>query len=249
MVTSRQRGCPGCRGLLGYGPVSFAAPASGKIRPVERLNNQQILDAGLADWRKLSQPLHTRYLVPHLAEAAGFVAAVVKVVGADSRHLEMRLVHGVIDLSLCTREDGLFVTQTDIDLAKKISAIALASGLEADPSAVTQLEVGLDTAHEDKIGQFWSVLLTGSSDNKVSDSVFDPTSRVPAIWFQGTVDHETPRQRWHFDLWLASEVVDERIAAAVSAGGSVIDTSGAPSFTVLADPDGNRVCVCTATGR
>jgi 4a-hydroxytetrahydrobiopterin dehydratase len=216
---------------------------------VERLNNQQILDAGLADWRKLSQPLHTRYLVPHLAEAAGFVAAVVKVVGADSRHLEMRLVHGVIDLSLCTREDGLFVTQTDIDLAKKISAIALASGLEADPSAVTQLEVGLDTAHEDKIGQFWSVLLTGSSDNKVSDSVFDPTSRVPAIWFQGAVDHETPRQRWHFDLWLAPEVVDERIAAAVSAGGSVVDTSGAPSFTVLADPDGNRVCVCTATGR
>ena len=227
----------------------MAARASGNIRPVERLNNQQILDAGLGDWRKLSQPLRSRYLIPNLTEAAGFVAEVAKVVEADSPHLEMRLAHGVLDLSLCTREDGLWVTRTDIDLARKIGAIAQANGLKADPSAVTQLEVGLDTAHEDKVGSFWSVLLTGSSDNKIYDSVFDPTSRVPAIWFQGTEEHDTPRQRWHFDLWLAPEVADERIAAAVSAGGSVIDTSGAPSFTVLADPDGNRVCVCTAMGR
>lgn len=236
-------------GSLGYRPLSFTARASGRIRPVEGLNNQQILNAGLADWRKLSQPLHARYLVADLTEAADFVAAVANVVGAESQHLEMRLVHGVIDLALCTRDDGLWVTQTDIDLAKKITAIARASGLKADPSAVTQLEVGLDTAHEDRIGPFWSVLLTGSADNKVSDSVFDPTGRFPAIWFQGTGDHDTPRQRWHFDLWLAPEVADERIAAAVLSGGSVVDTSGAPSFTVLADPDGNRVCVCTAMAR
>ena len=167
-------------GSLGYRPLSFTARASGRIRPVEGLNNQQILNAGLADWRKLSQPLHARYLVADLTEAADFVAAVANVVGAESQHVEMRLVHGVIDLALCTRDDGLWVTQTDIDLAKKITAIARASGLKADPSAVTQLEVGLDTAHEDRIGPFWSVLLTGSADNKVSDSVFDPTGRVPS---------------------------------------------------------------------
>jgi hypothetical protein len=69
------------------------------------------------------------------------------------------------------------------------------------------------------------------------------------LWFQGTGDHDTPRQRWHFDLLHAPEVADERIAAAVSPGGSVVDTSGAPSFTVLADPDGNRVCACSAMGR
>jgi 4a-hydroxytetrahydrobiopterin dehydratase len=134
-------------------------------------------------------------------------------------------------------------------LARKISSVAEANGLMADPTAVTQLEVGLDTAHEDRIGPFWSVLLTGSPDNKVYDSIFDPTGRLPAIWFQSTEDHESPRQRWHFDLWLAPEVADERIAAAVSIGGSVVDASGGPSFTVLADPDGNRVCICTAVDR
>lgn len=39
------------------------------------------------------------------------------------------------------------------------------NGLKADPIAVTQVEVGLDTADEDKIGPFWSVLLTGSPNN------------------------------------------------------------------------------------
>jgi 4a-hydroxytetrahydrobiopterin dehydratase len=216
---------------------------------VEPLNNQQILNAGLADWRKLSQPLQARYLIADFAEAAAFVAAVAQVVEADSDHLDMRLAHGVIDLSLCTHADGLWVTQKDIDLARTISEIAHENALKADPTAVTQLEVALDSAHEDKVGPFWSVLFTGSPDNKVYDSIFDPTGRVPAMWFQGTDDHDTPRQRWHFDLWLAPEVAEERIAAAVATGGSVVDETGAPSFTVLADPDGNRVCVCTALGR
>ena len=33
------------------------------------------------------------------------------------------------------------------------------------------------------------------------------------------------------------------------AGGTVVDDSEAPSFTVLADPDGNKVCVCTFLDR
>jgi 4a-hydroxytetrahydrobiopterin dehydratase len=50
-------------------------------------------------------------------------------------------------------------------------------------------------------------------------------------------------------LWLAPEAAEERIAAAVAAGGSVVYDSEAPTYTVLADPDGNRVCVCTSLGR
>jgi 4a-hydroxytetrahydrobiopterin dehydratase len=228
---------------------SFGFPGFGHDWIVERLDNETILGADLADWRKLSQPLQARYLTPNLARATEFAVAIAEAAEGDGEHLAMKLSHATVDLSLCSRDDGLWVSPKDIDLARKISAIAKRYGLEADPAAVTQLEVGLDTAHEDKVGPFWSVLLTGSVDNKVRDSVFDPSNRLPAIWFQRTGEHETPRQRWHFDLWLAPEVADQRIAAAVSAGGTVVDTTEAPSFTVLADPDGNRVCVCTAQGR
>lgn len=215
---------------------------------MERLNNRQILEAGLADWRKLAQALHARFSIPSYAVVAAFVDAMAGVTQDGGGHPDLRVTNGVIDVSLCTKEDGLWVTQTDIDTARRISAIAEELGLEPRPAEVTQLEIALDTAEEDSAGGFWSVLLTGSPDNKVYDSVFDPTGRVPGLWFQGTVAHETPRQRWHFDLWLAPEVAEERIAAAVSNGGTVVDDSEAPSFTVLADPDGNRVCVCTATG-
>jgi 4a-hydroxytetrahydrobiopterin dehydratase len=221
----------------------------GRVELVEKLGNQQVVDEGLVDWRKLAQALHARYLSPDYPAAARFVAAVAEVVAAEDHHPDLRLAAGIIEVSLCTREDGLWVTQKDVDMARTISGIAKELGLRTDPAAVTQLEIALDTAHEDMLSPFWSILLTGSADNKIYDSIFDPSGRVPGLWFQSTDEHDPPRQRWHFDLWLAPEVADDRIVAAVASGGTIADDSGAPSYTVLADPDGNRVCVCTATGR
>jgi 4a-hydroxytetrahydrobiopterin dehydratase len=216
---------------------------------VDNLSTQQILDAGLADWRKLAQALHARYRIADFNEGAAFIAAVAAIAEAAGHHPDLKMTNGVVDVALCTHEDGLWVTQQDIDMAWQISEIARQQGLIPEPAAVAQLELALDTANEHGVGPFWSVLLTGSPENRIYDSVFDPTGRVPGLWFQGTDEHEPPRQRWHFDLWLPPEVAEERIAAAVAAGGSVVDDSEAPSFTVLADPDGNKVCVCTCLER
>lgn len=216
---------------------------------MEKLSNEQILEAGLVDWRKLAQALHTRYVVADDVAAAAFVTSVAHLAVADGQHPDLKLTRGVIDVSLCTHQDGLWITQQDIDFARRISEIAHEHGLKAEPTAVTQLEIALDTANGDSVAPFWSVLLTGSPDNIIYDSIFDPTGRVPGMWLQGAEHRQTPSQRWHFDLWLAAEVADERIAAAVANGGSIVDDGEAPSFTVLADPDGNRVCICTARGR
>jgi 4a-hydroxytetrahydrobiopterin dehydratase len=216
---------------------------------MEKLSTQEILDARLDDWRKLAQALHARYRITDFKAGAAFVAAVAESADAANHHLDLKMTLGVVDVSLCTHENGLWVTQKDIDMAREISDIARRKGVKPEPTAVTQLEIALDTANEDGIAPFWSVLLTGSADNKIYDSVIDPTNRLPCLWFQGADEHEVPRQRWHFDLWLAPEVAVERIAAAVAIGGSVVDESQAPSFTVLADPDGNKVCVCTCLGR
>jgi 4a-hydroxytetrahydrobiopterin dehydratase len=47
----------------------------------------------------------------------------------------------------------------------------------------------------------------------------------------------------------AAGVVAGRIEAALAAGGTVVDDSQAPSYTVLADPQGNKVCLCTYLDR
>jgi 4a-hydroxytetrahydrobiopterin dehydratase len=216
---------------------------------VTELSTQEIVQAGLDDWRKLAQALHARFRIADFNQGSAFVAAVARAAESANHHPDLRMAYGLVDVSLCTHEDGLRVTEQDVDLARAISEIARQQGLVPEPTAVAQLELALDTANEDRVGPFWSVLLTGSPGNRIYDTVLDPTSRVPSLWFQGTDEHETPRQRWHADLWLAPEVVPQRIAAAVSVGGTVVDDSQAPSFTVLADPDGNRVCICTFLDR
>jgi 4a-hydroxytetrahydrobiopterin dehydratase len=220
---------------------------------MEHLTNDDVRDAGLADWRKLAQRLHTRYRVADATAAAALLSDAVGTASAASLadHLEATLADGRLDLRLATDEGqgGVWLTDDDVRLARALSEVAARHGAIAAPGEVTQIEMGLDTAQRGTLAPFWAVVLTGSTDGIVEDTVFDPTNRTSSIWFQETEPHETPRQRWHPDVWVPPEVADERIASAVAAGGTVVDDSQAPSFTVLADPDGNLVCICTVLDR
>jgi 4a-hydroxytetrahydrobiopterin dehydratase len=67
---------------------------------------------------------------------------------------------------------------------------------------------------------------------------------LPAVWFQRSGDEE-PRQRWHLDMLVDPAEVRPRIEAALAAGGTLVSDKDAPRFWVLADPEGNKVCLCT----
>ena len=85
------------------------------------------------------------------------------------------------------------------------------------------------------------------SPSDPSDEIRDATGRVPNLWFGDTDEHETLRQRFHIEVYVAPEVAEQRIAAALAAGGTIVDDSNAPSLTVVADQDGNRGVVCVDT--
>ncbi|WP_350276124.1 VOC family protein [Kribbella sp. HUAS MG21] len=188
------------------------------------------------DWRKLAQAWHARFLIDTYVDGARFVQAVAE--ACSDAVPEVRLGATFVD-----------VTSRDEAVAQQISAIAAKHGLTPDPTAVAQLEIALDTADLVEIGPFWAAVLTGSTDAFTGNDVLDPTRRVANLWFQGTTPHEAPRQRFHLDLWLPPEVVPGRIEAALAAGGKVVYDNEAPAFTVLADPQGNKVCLCTSEGR
>jgi 4a-hydroxytetrahydrobiopterin dehydratase len=215
---------------------------------MEKLTSRQILDARLDDWRKLAQALHARFLTGDFVTGLEFVTAVTEAAERANHHPDVTLTYPVVDVKLLSH-DVSQLTQRDIDLARRISEIAREQGIGAEPSALAELELALDTADLAAAGPFWAALLTGSPDSLLGDDVVDPSGRVPLLWFQHTDAHETPRQRFHIDLWLPHDVAEERIAAAVSAGGRVVDDENAPSFVVLADPEGNRACVCTCLNR
>jgi 4a-hydroxytetrahydrobiopterin dehydratase len=227
---------------------------------MDMLTGDQIAEAHLTDWRKLGQGLHARYVVGDFGAGVRFVAAVGEAGEALGHHPRVTMGDGFVDLKLLSHDavyrDGEgtdhvidWVTQTDVDLALRVTEIAAEQAVDADPASIVTMELALDTAHAATIAPVWAALLTGSSEAQgrgtLGDDVRDATERVPILWFQDTDEHETPRQRFHADVWVPPEVAEQRIAAAVAAGGTVVDDSQAPSYTVIADQDGNKACVCT----
>ncbi len=215
---------------------------------METLTNAQILDAQLGDWRKLAQALHARFLTGDFATGLELVTAVAELAERADHHPDVTLTYGFVDLKLISHDVGR-ITGRDIDLARAISEIARQRGIGAEPSAVTEIELALDTADLAAVGPVWAALLTGQAGSLEGDDVVDPRGRLPLLWFQSTDEHEAPRQRFHIDLWVPHDIAEERIAAAVAAGGRVVDDENAPSFVVLADPEGNKACVCTCLDR
>jgi 4a-hydroxytetrahydrobiopterin dehydratase len=224
------------------------------------LRGEQIAEAGLTEWRKLAQGLHARYLVDDFAAGARFVAAVGEAGDALAHHPRATIGTGYVDLELVTADavyrddEGTehvveWVTQQDVDLARRITDLAADHGLEADPASVSEVELGLDTGRSATIAPVWAALLTGDGGSQgrgtPSDEIRDATVRVPNLWFGD--EPEGPGQRFHVEVYVAPEVAGQRIAAAVAAGGTVIDDSDAPSLTVIADQDGNRGVVCVDT--
>ena len=228
---------------------------------MDMLRGPQIAAADLTDWRKLAQGLHARYLVDDFAAGARFVVAVGEAGDAIGHHPRVSIGTGYVDLELVS-DDAIYrddegteyvvewVTQQDVDLARRISGIAADHGLTADPTSVSEIELGLDTARSATIAPVWAALLTGSAESQgrgsPSDEVRDATGRVPNLWFGDADEHEAPRQRFHVEVYVAREVAEQRVAAAVAAGGTVVDDSEAPSLTVIADQDGNTGVVCVA---
>jgi len=227
---------------------------------MDMLAETDIAEAKLADWRKLAQGLHARFLVEDFGAGARLVSAVGEAGDVLRHHPSVSIGKGYIDLELvsadATYRDGSgaehvveWVTRQDVDLARRISEIAADHGLDADPASVCELELGLDTTRSATIAPVWAALLTGNpkaqGHGSPSDEIRDATRRIPNLWF-GDADHpETRTQRFHVEVYVAHEVVDQRIAAAVAAGGTVVDASGSPSLTVIADQDGNRGILCT----
>lgn len=225
---------------------------------MDMLRGHQIAAAGLTEWRKLAQGIHTRYLVDDFASAAAFVAAIGEAGDVIGHHPRVRIGPGSVDLKLVS-DDAIYrddegtehvvqwVAQQDVDLARRITEIAADRGLAADPASVSEVELGLDTRDSAVVAPVWAALLTGDPDaqgfGSPSDEVRDVLGRVPNLWFDDA-DDEAAGQRLHVEVYVAPEVARQRIDAALAAGATVVDDSNGPSLVVLADQEGNTGIVC-----
>ncbi|WP_207208153.1 VOC family protein [Nocardioides glacieisoli] len=203
---------------------------------------------GLADRRMMFQTLETRYATGSFATGLELAVRIGGVAAELDHHPELDLRFATLHVRLISR-DVFGVTRRDLDLARRIGTIADDLGVTADPDVVEIVELALDTPDHAEIKPFWRAVL-GYEDHPLHDrEVRDLEGIGPALWFQQTDPHEEPRQRFHLDVRVPPEVAGPRIRAALAAGGTLVSDERAPTFVVLADPQGNKVCVTTGLGR
>jgi 4a-hydroxytetrahydrobiopterin dehydratase len=221
--------------------------------PVRFLSRTAAQEAVLAlGWRYLLGTFCLSVPVGSLADGCAVAARAVAAAGprADD-HLRVDVRPDRVELSLATRTAGR-VTDLDVAAARAVSTALAVPGSPATgvPRPVQMLELAIDTQDAARIRPFWKAVL-GYVDDPAGDpaapdgALVDPTGQLPALWFQEMDGPRPQRNRIHLDVTVAHDEAQPRVDAALAAGGRLLDDSFARSFWVLADADGNEVCVCT----
>jgi 4a-hydroxytetrahydrobiopterin dehydratase len=203
---------------------------------------------GLADWRFFLMRLHARFKTGSFVKGLELVTRITEAAEAADHHPDVVLTYPQVDVDLHSHDVG-GVTSRDLDLARRISAIAAELGVESAPREVSTLELALDVPDADEVKPFWRAVL-GYQDRATWPEVTDPGGRNSTRWFQKAPGATGEvQQRFHVDIVVPREVAEERLRAALDAGGTLVSEDAAPAFWVLADVHGNKVCICTADGR
>ena len=128
-----------------------------------------------------------------------------------------------------------------IELARAVSAVAREHGAQADPAAVQEVQVAVASKRDEVDLGFWRAVL--GYDPMSDDNGVDPLGHSSTVWMQDLDAAKPLRHAMHIDVSVAKEHAEARVAAAVAAGGRIVQESGAPGAWILADRAGNKVCI------
>jgi 4a-hydroxytetrahydrobiopterin dehydratase len=207
---------------------------------------------GVDDWRLVSDGATAFFRTASLAESARFVHAIGKLSGIDEHTPDIDVRAGGVTVRLLSRSDDWYgPSERDVDVARRVSAVAREQGLLADPSAVQSVLIIVESPGPSEVMPFWQALLgyERRADSPDEDLV-DPGDRGPAFWFEELDEpHEGRPGGIHIAVWIPQEEAEARVAAALAAGGRMVRDEFAPTWWTMADAAGNEADVATTTGR
>ncbi len=209
----------------------------------ESLTRAQVsASEGLDDWRVLLRTLQASFKTGSMQQGIEFASRIRVVADESNHHPDLTITYPRVHVLLTTHDTG-GLTNLDVDLARTISGIAAELDIAADPLAVMHLEFAIDAMDIPAVKPFWEAVLGYRSDK--DDDASDPFGRWPAVWFQQMDEPRLQRNRIHIDVDVPHDAAQQRIDAALAAGGTLVSDAAAPAFWVLADPEGNEACICT----
>ncbi|WP_349829150.1 VOC family protein [Brevibacterium litoralis] len=216
--------------------------------PREPLDPDAALPVG---WHRVGPLLRVRYTPDSYQAGAALVAAIAAAADAQDHHPDITLSYGDVIVSTLSHDVGT-ATSRDLRLARAVADLTREARVLTAPRAPGQMTIGLDTADAGRILPFWRAVYglppLETGDPAATDpmpAVVDPTGQLPVLWFQPSEVREG-RNRFHLDVYPGMSAIRERLDAALAAGGTLVTDRFAPAWWVLADADGNEVCLCSS---
>ena len=196
-------------------------------------------------WRREPLSLRASYVAPDFPTAARLVAELAGEAEAMDHHPDVDLRWRTVTLRCSTHSAG-GITQLDVELAHRAHEWAQRLGAVAvEPP--TRVMIALDTTDPAAVRPFWREALGYREVTKADGEVelHDPRGSGPALWFQLMDPPRRERGRLHLDVHLPPDEISARLGRLRAHGGRLVDESHAPSWWVVADAEGNEVCLCS----
>jgi 4a-hydroxytetrahydrobiopterin dehydratase len=194
---------------------------------------------GVEDWVVLHGGATAVFRVPSLGAAAKLAEAIAHVPGLDGSGALLTIADGRLSVRL-TR--GVFrLEERHIELARAVSATARAHGAIADRTGAQDVQLAIAAQPDAVDVAFWRAVLGYA--RLADDNAIDPLGHGSTVWMQELNADKPLRHAMHVDVSVAREHVEARVAAALAAGGRIVDDADAPAGWILADRAGNRVCI------
>jgi len=194
---------------------------------------------GLDDWVVLHGGATVAFRTSSVREAAQLAEAISSVPGLEGTGVLLTIseTHLTVRLS----RDIWALEARHVDLARAVSAVARERGAVVDRTAVQEVQLAI-SARPDAIDVgFWRAVLGYAA--MADDNAVDPLGHGSTVWMQELSEAKPLRHAMHIDVSVAREHVEARLAAALAAGGRIVDDGEAPGTWILSDRAGNRVCV------
>ncbi|GAB6900896.1 4a-hydroxytetrahydrobiopterin dehydratase [Kineosporia succinea] len=212
------------------------------------LLTMQELDTALAGLTAVHKSgtslLRVRVKAPGFPQAVELVSRVALSAEEMNHHPDIDIRFDKVTFTLSTHSSG-GVTALDVELAQRIMMHVDAVGAQAlQPAA--RVELAIDTLDAAAIRPFWRAGL-GYVERRGDEGIelHNPDEVGPVVWFQPMDEPRTGRGRIHFDVYVSFDDAPKRVADVVEAGGRLVTDEFAPDWWVLADAEGNELCVCT----
>ncbi len=193
---------------------------------------------GVAGWRVTPWGPQAVFAAPSLAAASGLVPVIVTAAESSGLAPDVDLRPEAVVVRVPFRGADR-IPAGAAGFAAAVSAAADELGLSADPSRIQTVDIAVAQHSGTDTRPFWAAALGYQLSGEVD--AIDPLRRGPQLSFQPIRADRAGRGRTHVDVSVPADRVRQRVAAAVAAGGTVVDDAYAPSWWTLASPDQHGV--------